>query len=341
MKKSHASATLNRKGPSEVIPWLRVTRDSPVELDRKFGYIVNKHTALADAERGLTSAIAEDQCKSVLRDQKEKVVNAKAWLTFSVNTLTNHVRHALARCEPNSLDGKLLRADGTQRKRYGKKPLRFRQPRKEACRRIRYYASILEEYKLAKAACAGHSGSNEALQKLILHAQSVIQKFANSKFKEREDAEQLAIMSLLKTAEAFDPTHKSMARFNTYAWWKARKAVECRATRDCKPGLAIVSKDGEKSMVAMASINAPPKGKESARDVYHPATVVVDHGCRVDVANALAGLTEIERLAVVGVLMENKSLRQIARESDASARRLRDALDRGRDKLRRSLSAFG
>jgi RNA polymerase sigma factor (sigma-70 family) len=345
MKNPRKHDSLYRKGPEEVIPWLQVTRDSPVELDRKFGYIVTHHTMLASAEKKLGEVTKAGKCKSVIRTQKEKVANNKAWLTFSVQTLTNHVRHAMARCSPNSEDGILLREHGNQRKRYGSdKPLRFRKPRKAAQKKIRYYATILEEYKLAKAACAGHSGSNDALLGLIQHAQSVIQNFTNSTFKEKEDAKQLAIMSLLKTAKAFNASHKSMARFNTYAWWKARKSVECRATRDCKPGIAIVPDEdgpkGQKKLVSVASINAAPKGKEAARDVYHPATVTSDEGCRMDVARALGELEEMERLAVVGVLMENKSLRQISRESGISARRLRDALERGRVTLRRLLADF-
>ncbi len=332
-------------GPSEVIPWLLVTRDSPIELDRKFGYIVARHSALADAERDLVKARTDAKCKSTVRDAQDRIVNNKARLVFCVQTLTNHVRHALARCEPKSHDGMLLRAGGAQRKRGRKNsPVVFRKPRKKAERKIRYYASILEEYKLAKAACAGHSGSNDALLKLITHAQSVIQKFSNTMFKEREDAEQLIIMSLLKTAKAFNASHKSMARYNTYAWWKARKSVECRATRDCKPGVAVVpdedGRKGDKKIVGVASINAPAKGKESAGDLYHPAMVATDEGARIDVAKALADLAEDERASVVGVLMENKSLRQVSRETGIPARRLRDALDRGRSKLRRSLAAF-
>ena len=332
------------KGPSEVTPWLEVTRDSPVVLARKLGYIVTHHNKLALAEKDLNKATTDGKRSVVLQSLRDKVMNTQAYLNFSVQTLTNHVRHAMARAEPTSPDGVLLREEGSQRKRYGPKPLAFRRPRKEALRKIRYYATILEEYKLAKAACAGHSGSNDALKGLITHAQSVIQNFANSQFKEREDAEQLAIMSLLKSAKAFNPTHGAMARFNTYAWWKARKSVECRATRDCKPGLAVVPDEdgppGDKKLVTVCSINAPAKGKDDAKDAYHPRTTVIDAGRTIDVAKALSQLSEVEQAAVRGVLMESKSLRQIARETDFSARRLRDALDRGSDKLRRLLSAF-
>ena len=151
MKTSRKQDPLYRKGPEEVIPWLQVTRDSPVELDRKFGYIVTHHTMLASAEKKLKDVIKTGKCKSVIRVQKEKVANNKSWLTFSVETLTNHVRHAIARCTPNSADGILLREQGRQRKRYcANKPLRFRRPSKPAQKKIRYYATILEEYKLAR-----------------------------------------------------------------------------------------------------------------------------------------------------------------------------------------------
>jgi len=345
MTTARKSAECNLLGPGEVIPWLKVTRDSPVELDRKFGYIISHHKKLAEAESGLRAAMAKDGCKSEVREWQDRIVNNKEWLNFCVQTLSNHVRHAFARCTPNTPDGELLRADGLQRKKHRKNaPVRFRKPRKNSERKIRFYATILEEYKIAKAACAGHSGSNDALVKLIQHARPVIQKFSNSQFKEKDDAEQLIIMSLLKTAKAFSASHKSMARYNTYAWWKARKSVECRATRDCKPGIAVVPDEdgapGDKKVVGVHSINAPAKGKESARDIYHPAMVATDEGTRVDVAKALALLTDEERVVVVGVLMENKSLRQVAREAEFPARRLRDALERGRSKLRRLLAAF-
>ena len=282
-------------GPPDVIPWDKRTRASPVEIRRAFTYLVTRHKRLAQAEARLKriQMLPMQRHPDAITNAQASVENARAWLAFSADTLDSLVRFAAAR-----IDGTL--------------PCSSRRPRGRTNRRwhqtLRYYAAVLEEFKTAKCASAGHSASSDALIKLIRHSKSVVSFYVSRSKRESDDAEQEAMLGLLKAAEAFDPAHAKMARFNTYAQWKIRRAVEARTAAVLKPGTTY---DAEGRHVWSRSVETQDDG-DVHPDIFHPTTKDQSPGLSEDLRSALSILTEDERAIVQRRFVDYESVRHIS-----------------------------
>ena len=309
------------QGPPEVIPWEKRERASPVEIRRAFTYLTTRNKRVAQAEALLTkvSALpAEERHPDAIQNLKDRVENARDWLHHSTDVLDSLVKFALAR-----IDGTLQRES--------RRPLG--RANKKWHTTLRYYAAVLEEFKLAKSAAAGHSGSSDALAALIHRSKAVVKFYSNRSNREYDDAEQEAMLGILKAAEAFDPAHSNLARFNTYAQWKVRRATEARTNAVLKPGKTY---NAEGKVVTRFSVDAFTD--DDNPDSNHPATEDQEGGLSTDLTAALATLTPDERVIVQHHLNEKMSIRALSEKIGISAQRLSSKIEDIKVRLRGALA---
>jgi RNA polymerase sigma factor (sigma-70 family) len=139
-------------GPPTVRPWhdMNEKRDaSPCVLGRKFVAVRTRHRNLAQAEARLKTAKANPEINAVVLERLvERRDNAQSWLSFTIATLDEHLRFAVARYD-GSLDKARPHPSGRPRKAFEKDEF------VKARRLVAYYHDSLTEFKLAAAAAAG------------------------------------------------------------------------------------------------------------------------------------------------------------------------------------------
>ena len=326
--KSYAEAR-TLKGPPEVRPWhaLNPRRDgSPVVLRRKFDYVKTRHNDLAKAERRLEQALAVPEHQrhpECVENLRLAVANWRRWLMFSIQTLEQHCKFALARLDgtldrehPNfDKNGRQVKYGRTRPKKQGSKQ---ESARKQKVRKlVDYFLAELPTYVACCAVAAGNSQQDEAMALLMRVARPVVEKCKRDSGREPEEAEQLAWQYLFeKTARKFNPASDDSngAAFNTYFTWGARRATQKRTYADAAPGeVKLPAKDGEKSrFVKRGTLHTQDEEGDSA--MFHPGTYDDDPVTRTAVASALSKLTEEERSFAVMRFVERAPLRQIAEE---------------------------
>lgn len=139
-------------GPPAVRPWhsMDEKRDaSPCVLGRKFVAVRTRHRNLAQAEARLKTAKSNPATTETAMERLvQRRDNAKAWLEFTVSTLEEHLKFAVARYD-GSLDKVRPHPSGRPRKPLGKDEC------EKARKLVAYYRDSLEEFKLVAAAAAG------------------------------------------------------------------------------------------------------------------------------------------------------------------------------------------
>lgn len=142
------------KGPHAVRSWTEMDekRDaSPCVIDRHMNALRTRHRKLAKAELALREAlqVPEDRRSSAtVENLTHRRENAKAWLDFTVATLKEHLKFAVARYD-GSLDEIRPLPNGKKRSAHKKKALT------KARKLVSYYTDTLDEFLLAAAASAG------------------------------------------------------------------------------------------------------------------------------------------------------------------------------------------
>lgn len=310
------------KGPPAVIPWYErdPRRDgSPCVIARKFGYVLTHHKRLKEAEDALKAARERRASSCVIADLEARVANQMAWLKFSEDTLESCLKFAQAR-----LDGSLEQYQPSVKGR-GKTNKHYHE-------QILHYVRVFESWKLAKTAAAGHSKSNEAMEKLMSYSEAVVAVFRRKSGREADDADQQAMLGLLQAANEYDPLNEKRASFNTFARWKIMRATQIRKASHCAPGKTMVNG----KIVTRGHIEVTDE--ESRSDAFHPVTQH-DDARELDVQHALAQLTEDERELIDQHVMQNVSIRQLAEERGQSVHVLRNTIKKAKEKLARLLEA--
>lgn len=342
------------KGPPSVRLWptLNPKRDgSPCVLKRKFGYVKTRHNSLAKAEKHLVELKESPQPTSPRKTRRHTqsienltllVENYRAWLMFSIQTLDQHCRFAVARFD-GSLDEikPIFTSVGNQRTR-GKTGGNGRTPRRtaEVQRLVNHYLAQLPAFIACCAVSSGISDQNDAMKLLMKIAKPVIEKVKWECGREQDEAEQLAITYLWdKTVHKFNPASEksNMAAFNTFFTWGARRATQKRTKNDAAPGeIKMPGKDGK--FVTRGTLHSRDEDSDSA--LFHPGTYDEDPVTRAAVADALLRLTEEERSFAILRFVECVSLRQIANDNGISVYIARNKERAVSERLRELLCDF-
>ena len=309
-----------------------------------------------------------------IRALEQRVSNRLRWVEFSSETLRNSIRFARARITPNSDDYKVL-MNLCSKCHTDTSTLGFEKPfvsvtmesgktemRCESCvdsepytkvrrgvkrrprgrlnqkfhRELRYYDRVLDNFMLAKKACAGNSFSAEALEKLLDITGKTIGHFKNQTAREKDDAEQQAVLGLLEAARKFDPNPEvsKLAKFTTYASIWIRRRTQARKTSHCKPGVAIFKNKHH----ATARIETNDS-EEGHADRFHPGAKVVDPGLQIDVASALSKLDDQTRELVTEHLIHKRTLSELEEKTGLSVSRIRTIVGNAKEQLATELAA--
>jgi RNA polymerase sigma factor (sigma-70 family) len=346
-KKVKREASGGLKGPEPVVGWLDVNPRrgaSPCVLKRKFGYIVTHHTRLATQEKNLQAIQAHLRGRrSISRTDERRLAEAEArvenqrkWLDFSVQTMENALRYAVARISPDTKDGKLLRKE---------RPRNYSSTErmcKDTLRWIRYFSTVMEEFNLAKAAAAGHSGSNAALQELMRRSSKVMAYWKSRSGREKDDANQGAIIGLLEAAEQFNPCHGKFARFTTFAGSRVRRRSQVRAARDCKPGTTLVTDKVTKKrkQVNRGTLDVADDCDDHA-DRYHPTAQSTDTALVMDVRRALKSLGPQDAEIATRRFQGNETVKDLAEEFGVTTGVMRRRINQIQERLATRLSGYG
>ena len=277
-------------GPIDVTPWHELTRASPCELDRKFGYVRTRHKNLAKAERLLikVSALPVNQRHpDAIDNLNARANNHRAHLAFCCRTLEEHCKFAVARFD-GSLDKLKPLAHGKKR---GKTGGNGRTPKAAAKikRLVNYYLNELPTYFACCAVSEGTSGQDDAMRLLMQTAAPVVAMIRKKSPRGPEMAEQLAWEALWqKASPKFDPTKSNMPRFNTYFCQWARRVNQVRTYADYPPGTIKI--DGKFVVPSSLSVD-----EDHGSDMRHPEVYDKDFVLQNAVQTAMAGLSETQR----------------------------------------------
>jgi RNA polymerase sigma factor (sigma-70 family) len=328
-------------GPPEVKPWHTLTRAEPCVLDRKFGYVKTRHKNLAKAERQLAevSALpANQRHPDAIHHLTDRVARQRAWLLYSIQTLEEHCKFAVARLDGTLDKVRPLRTKTGKTRKWGSTGGSGRgRNTKDVRRKVEYLRSELPAYIACCAVAAGTSDQNEAMKLLMQIAKPVVEKVKRESGREPELAEQLAWNYLWeKTAVKFNPASKkaNMAKFNTYFTSHAKRATQIRTRNDAPPGRMKING----KFVARASLHTGDDDRDSA--LFHPGTYDEDSTTRGAVAAALGRLTEEERSFAFLRFVERTSLRKIAEDGGLSVHHVRRLEKEIGEKLRGFLCDF-
>jgi len=200
---------------------------------------------------------------------------------------------------------------------------------------LHYYDAVLDSFIWAKKAAAGNSLSDDALEHLLKLVGKTIGHFKNQTAREREDAEQQAIMGLLEAARKFDPAKSNLAKFTTYASFWVRRRTQARKTSHCKPGLAII-----KGKVKADGLRFEMNDSEEGRsDRYHPGAASVNLPLQLDVKTALNELEATERAIVVAHLINRETLATLTERHNIPVSKIRAIIASASAKLAERLAA--
>ena len=304
----------------------------------------------------------------------QRIENRLNWVQFSADTLRNSVRFARARISPNTEDYKVLmqlcpsckidtatlrvpKPFVSVKLENGKTQLRCescfsdeplvtathgvkRRPRgrlnKKFHKELRYYDKVLDQFFLAKKACAGNSMSADALEELMSLTGKTIGHFKNQSARERDDADQQAVLGLLEAAGKFnpDPDVSKLAKFTTYASLWIRRRTQARKTSHCKPGMAII----KSKHVSTARIETND-GEDGHADRFHPGARSVNVGLKLDVAEAMSRLDERSQSIVMDHLVYKATLKELAEKCGLSISKIRTVIGNAKEQLAEDLAS--
>lgn len=341
----------------------------PCVIKRRFKYWQTNLQELTKAENKLEETRERRLGKKLTKqfsDLEHRVANRKRWVEFSIATLKNSVRFARARISPGSHDYNVLfnrcpkcLVDSTQlgaqpfvtaRLSNGKTELRcktccnnypsekltFNRSRrplgrsnKQLHRTLRYYESVTDSFIVAKKAAAGNSYSEQAMLELLKSAASSIRHFTYKTCRERDDAEQQAIIGLLEAARKFDPANSKLAKFTTYASFWLRRRMQARKTSHCKPGIAIIK--GIHKTTGRIDLGDSEEGRA---DQFHPGAKTINFALQVDMADALEKLDSLQRELLRANAVHRIPLRVLAERHDLPIGKVRLLVKKAKDEMK-------
>ena len=325
-------------GPPPVLDWRERKTASLCEMNRAGERLRGRHKELAEAEALLERVRkldGKDRHPDAIANLEKRVANRRAWLAFSAATLDSIVRFAQARIDndptigPNRKNEHLRKT--ARRRRRGVTNRRYHE-------QVRHWSKVVDSYKWALEATAGHSGSSQALLKLKDLCQGAIRKYVAESPREASDAEQMALLGILRAAEDYDPSHKKMAQFNTLAKNWIRRKTQVRRASACGPGKTLV-KGKVRTVKSIEAERQNSDGESASVDLLHPATMGEDAGLSVDLARAFATLADDERAVAEHRLVQGLTFRQVAAELDLTKAQVERIFRRAQQKLQKALAA--
>ena len=375
MRKSKFAADL--KGPPPVREWhsMDPSKDgSPCVLKRRFHYWETNLKRLTGAERKLENYLKSSKVPQQIDVDalNARIDNRRDRFEFSVATLRNSIRFAMARINPDSEDYQILmntcpkcKCDATKlgfdkpfvsvRLENGKTEVRCEwcaeqhpsvkithgvkrrprgRPNQKFHKELRYYGRMLDDYINAKQAVAGNSLSAASLELLLKKTAKSVGHFRNQSAREGEDADQQAVMGLMEAAEKFNPDAKvsKFAQFTTYASLWVRRRTQARKTSHCRPGMAII----KGKHVSTARIETSDS-EEGRADRFHPGTSKPNPGLVMDVNDALSKLDPVHSEIVVQHLVHKITYRELETKYGMSINRLRSIIAVSKEALASTL----
>lgn len=325
-------------GPPPVVSVADRKTASLCEMNRAGKRLQTRHRNLAKAESTLarvSALAAKDRHPDAIENLKARVENAKQWLSYSVSTLGSIVQFAVARLNNDPMIGH-------NRKNLHRRKTEHHRQRGTTNRRyhdqIRHWARVVEHYQWAIEATAGHSQSSQALLRLKKLCQPSIRKYVKESPREASDAEQMALLGILRAAESYDPSHKRMAQFNSFAQHWIRRKTQARRGSACAPGKTIL-KGKIRTTKSIEAERKNANGDVASSDLFHPSTMGEDAGLAMDISAAMSDLDDLSRAIVNERLIKGRTLKDIASEKGLSKSQVDRLFKKARSELQRKLAA--